>query len=142
MYDLVKNASIRLQHGCWAREYGIDAFAYHHYWFYDKNNPHPALSGPLEAMLVDGEPNLPFMLHWANHPWTNSWSGDTEKKEETLQAQYFPGPEEMENVTTHYKFLRRFFKHKNYVLVKGCPVFMVVFNNYKKTFLAIIFLFT
>ena len=54
--------------------------------------------------------------------WTNTWSGDGQ--ETTLIDQLFPEAGSSE-IDEHYKFLRRFFKHKNYVLVDGAPVFMI-----------------
>lgn len=63
-YDLM-DVNIRRRHTCLAKEYGVDAFAYHHYWFYDdERQGNATLAAPLEAMLLDGQPDLPFMLHW------------------------------------------------------------------------------
>lgn len=31
---------------------------------------------PHQAMLADGEPDVPFMLSWANEPWTVRWDGN------------------------------------------------------------------
>ena len=46
-YDLSDTASdVRRKQGELAREYGIDAFAYHHYWFYDEEYPGPNLETP------------------------------------------------------------------------------------------------
>ena len=119
-YDLTDRL-VRKAQGCLAKQSGVDAFAYHHYWFYDGKDT-AALSAPLEKLLEDGEPDLPFMLHWANHPWTNTWSGEGEEK--VLQDQLFP-PADSPSVYKHYAFLRRYFLHKYYVRVKGAPVFMI-----------------
>ena len=73
-YDLSDETSdVRRKQGELAREHGIDAFAYHHYWFYDKKYPGPNLHRPLELMLRDGEPDVPFCLHWAAMKWVNTW---------------------------------------------------------------------
>ncbi|KAG7343345.1 glycosyl transferase group 2 protein [Nitzschia inconspicua] len=49
----------RQQHGDLARQYGIDGLVFHHYWFYDRKHPGPTLAAPLEALLQDGQPNVP-----------------------------------------------------------------------------------
>lgn len=30
----------------------------------------------LEAILNDGQPDVPFMLNWANEAWTKRWDGN------------------------------------------------------------------
>ena len=42
--------------------YNIDGFIQHHYWFYDITHPGPNLHAPLEQMLLDGYPDVPFCL--------------------------------------------------------------------------------
>jgi hypothetical protein len=54
--------------------------------------------------------------------WTNTWSGDGE--ETILIDQIYPEGES-DLVKEHYEFLRRFFKHENYILVNGYPVLMI-----------------
>ena len=127
-YNLL-GVDIRRKHGCMALNYGIDAFAYHHYWFYEEGKGNATLSAPLDRMLQDGHPNIPFMLHWANHDWTNMWSGDAHGKNvQTLQKQNFPNPnqpEDLRRIQLHYEYLSKFFNHQNYVLVNNKPVFMI-----------------
>lgn len=135
-YDLSDDTSgVRRKQGELAREYGIDAFAYHHYWFYDEDHPGPNLHRPLELMLLDGEPDVPFCLHWAAMKWVNTWQssgGETSERQQpkdgVLQLQYFPDPNEVEGrsrIADHYKWLRRFFHHKNYIKINGQPLFML-----------------
>ena len=62
-YDLTDKKPREIQ-GTLAKKYGIDGFIYHHYWFYDESNPGPTLARPLERMLQDGQPDIPFMLNW------------------------------------------------------------------------------
>lgn len=135
-YDLSDAASdVRRKQGELAREYGIDAFAYHHYWFYDEEYPGPNLETPLELMLKDGEPDVPFCLHWAAMKWVNTWQssggndGDMKQpKDGVLQLQNFPDPNEAEGrskIEEHYNWLRRFFHHKNYIKIDGQPLFML-----------------
>ena len=54
-----------------ARRYRIDAFCYYHYWF----NGRRLLEQPFENMLKSGAPDFPFLLSWANEPWSRAWNG-------------------------------------------------------------------
>ncbi len=69
-YDLrlpeARNAQAAL-----ARDYGIDGFSYYFYWF----NGRRILERPLDDMLASGTPDFPFMICWANEPWTRNWDG-------------------------------------------------------------------
>ena len=128
-YDLT-NATVRQEQGQLAREYGIDGFVFHHYWFYDPDHPGPNLHVPLINMLQDGHPNLPFCLHWCESPWWNTWftkqdnSTQGEPPKKILQKQFFPKANDPA-IKTHYEWLRQFFHHPNYIKVQGQPVFML-----------------
>lgn len=126
-YDYTKLAP-RRQQAELVRTYGLDGLIFHHYWFYD--HPGPNLHAPLEAMLQDGEPNVPFALHWCASKWTTTWNSavrDTFKMKEpgVLQKQYFPNETNDPLIVKHYQWLRRFFHHKNYIKVNGKPLFML-----------------
>lgn len=128
-YDLLQK-STRREQANFARFYGVDGFIYHHYWFYDIGLS-ATLSAPLEALLSDGEPNLDFALHWCNQNWTATWQGQVLTRRAAnarmgnlLQAQNYPQPDDPQ-ILDHYNFLRRFFHHRNYIKVKGVPLFMV-----------------
>jgi lipopolysaccharide biosynthesis protein len=54
-----------------ACRYGLAAFCYYYYWF----NGRRILERPLNEMLVSGEPDFPFLICWANEPWTRNWDG-------------------------------------------------------------------
>ncbi len=79
-YDLM-NYETRRQHAVLAKQYGINGFIYHHYFFYrpsDENNYDDSLlvlSKPMLQMLKDGEPDLPFAFNWAADSWTSTWHG-------------------------------------------------------------------
>jgi hypothetical protein len=62
-YDL-RDKEPRQKQGELAKQYGIDGFIYHHYWFYDPTHPGPNLEKPLVNMLQDGDPDIPFLLNW------------------------------------------------------------------------------
>jgi lipopolysaccharide biosynthesis protein len=69
-YDLrlqeVRDAQAEL-----ARRYGLAAFCYYYYWF----NGRRVLQRPLDEVLASGQPDFPFLICWANEPWTRNWDG-------------------------------------------------------------------
>jgi lipopolysaccharide biosynthesis protein len=71
-----------------AREYGIDAFCYYYYWFDGRK----LLDRPLTEVLSTKKPDFPFLICWANEPWTRNWDGFTE--EVLVDQQYQTGWEE------------------------------------------------
>ena len=115
-YDL-RNINVRKQHGRLARHYGVHGFAYYHYWF----EGGPIMDAPLEALLSDGEPDLPFMLAWANEDWTKRWDGGATGTEGMLMKQTY----KEEDWRPHFDWLLRFFKHPNYILRDGRPVVLI-----------------
>ena len=90
------------------------------------------MNSVLEKILIDGEPNIPFMLSWANEPWRRRMNGGND---EILQAQKYGDEEEWEN---HLKYLVKFFSNKNYIKVDNKPVFCIyrisTIENYKDRF--------
>ena len=73
----------------------------------------------LDTMLIDGEPDIPFMLNWVNESWTKKWDGLD--KDITLKQDY--GNEE--EWSLHFDYLLPFFKHKNYIKKDKKPVFII-----------------
>ncbi|WP_428538466.1 glycoside hydrolase family 99-like domain-containing protein [Rhodopila sp.] len=67
-----------------ARTSGITAFSYYYYWF----NGRRLLNLPLDQVVSSGAPDFPFMLCWANEPWTRNWDGLSE--EILLSQDYLP----------------------------------------------------
>jgi len=129
-YDLADQEPRKTQ-GILAKKYGIDGFIYHHYWFYDESHPGPTLARPLENMLEDGHPDLPFLLNWCAVRWVNVWMGKaihqtiptSKNRAITLQEQYFNATQDM--IHDHYRWLKPFFDHPNYIRVDGQPVFLL-----------------
>ena len=139
-YDLL-DPEIRYRQGELAKEYGIDGFIYHHYWFYHMLLG-PSLNSVLDKMLDDGYPDLPFALNWAQESWTNSWNGkhnyhhDGGKDPILLVEQLYPDANTF-FVEEHYEYLKKFFHHKNYILVNGCPLLFVYGNSQRPEVLSI-----
>ncbi|MFT5610866.1 MAG: lipopolysaccharide biosynthesis protein, partial [Polaribacter sp.] len=113
-YNLLQK-SVRKRHAHMAREYGIHGFCYYHYWFNGKQ----LLEKPLQAMLDDGEPNLPFCLCWANEPWTRTWQGQGDS---VLQAQEYGDRQDWVN---HFEALLPFLRHENAITVDGRPLLLI-----------------
>lgn len=61
-YNLL-DYSTRARYARHARDSGLHGFVYHHYWF-----GRPVMEKVLTAMLKDGQPDMPFILNWANEP--------------------------------------------------------------------------
>eukprot|EP00977_Amphora_coffeiformis_P007792 scaffold1697_cov180-Amphora_coffeaeformis.AAC.28 len=104
-----------------AKHYGVTGFVFYHYWFSGSHAPddHIVMPGVLDKMLEDGEPNVPFMLSWANEPWSRRWSGEDE---DVLLSQEYGDEEEW---TQHFEYLLKFFQHPNYEKVNGRPAFAI-----------------
>ena len=98
-----------------AREFGIEAFCYYHYWFAGRR----VLERPFAEVLETGKPNFPFCLCWANQSWTGVWHGAPGK---TLIEQTYPGAVDHQ---AHFAALLPAFRDHRYVRVDDKPVFVV-----------------
>ncbi|MBN9133059.1 MAG: glycoside hydrolase family 99-like domain-containing protein [Nitrosospira multiformis] len=99
-----------------AKEYGIDAFCYHYYWFSGKR----LLNFPIDDMLADRESDMPFCLCWANENWTRRW--DAGNKEILIAQEYLPDDD-----INFIKSLQPFFEDKRYLRVDDKP-FLIVYR--------------
>lgn len=103
-----------------AREAGIEAFCYYHYWF---GNGKEELELPLTETLRTGRPDFPFCLCWANESWhAKFWDKDGSIQKQLLIEQTYPGDEDIKN---HFYSLLPAFKDKRYLKVNGKLFFMV-----------------
>jgi lipopolysaccharide biosynthesis protein len=97
-----------------AREYGLSAFCYYYYWF----DGQKLLDRPLNEVLATGKPDFPFLLLWANEPWSRGWDG---KARDILMPQnYRPGW-----ATALAKDVAPFLRDPRYFLFQGAPVFLI-----------------
>jgi lipopolysaccharide biosynthesis protein len=69
-YDL-RLPEIREAQAELGRRYGVTAFCYYYYWF----NGRRILERPLDEVLTTAKPDFPFLICWANEPWTRNWDG-------------------------------------------------------------------
>jgi lipopolysaccharide biosynthesis protein len=97
-----------------ARRCGLSAFCYCYYWF----NGRPILTRPIDELLASGKPNFPFLLCWANEPWTCNWGGLNQKKFES-QTYQPDWPEAFASDITPKLKDRRYFR------LQGKPVLLI-----------------
>jgi hypothetical protein len=102
-----------------AREYGIEGFAYWHYWFGGKR----ILERPFNEVLTSEEPDFPFCLAWANHTWTGVWVGLSDK---ILIEQTYPGQDDYIN---HFYTILEAFNDPRYIKVENKPLFYIYNPN-------------
>ncbi len=102
-----------------AKEYGIDAFCFYHYWF----NGKLLLEKPLNNYLINKKLDFPFFFSWANEPWARTWDG---RDTELLMPQRYGGDPDIIN---HFKYVLPFFQDKRYVKIGNKPIFVLYRAN-------------
>lgn len=113
-YDL-RVPETRIAQAEMAKEYGVEAFCYYHYWFSGKR----LLERPFNEVLQSGEPNFPFCLCWANKTWSGVWHGCPDR---ILIEQTYPGTSDYKN---HFYELLKAFSDDRYAKVDGKPLFVI-----------------
>lgn len=113
-YDL-RCAESRAAQATMARQFGIEAFCYYHYWFAGRR----VLERPFGEVLRSGEPDFPFCVCWANETWTGIWHGAPKR---ILIEQTYPGVEDHKR---HFDTLLPAFADRRYVRVGGRPLLVI-----------------
>ncbi len=113
-YDL-RVPETRVAQAEMAKEAGIEAFCYYHYWFAGKR----ILERPFNEVLRSGQPDFPFCLCWANQTWTGIWHGCPDR---VLVEQTYPGYKDHH---AHFDALLTAFSDRRYVTVDGKPLFLI-----------------
>lgn len=113
-YDL-RGPETRIAQAEMAREHGIEAFCYYHYWFAGKR----LLERPFNEVLLSGKPDFPFCLCWSNQTWTGIWHGAPNR---ILIEQTYHGEEDYKK---HFIALLKAFCDKRYVTIDGRPIFVI-----------------
>jgi hypothetical protein len=119
-YDL-RIPEVREQQAQMAKEAGISAFCYWHYWF---GRGRQLLEMPLQEVVKSGKPDFPFCLGWANHSWERKlWNVDTNILDKTmLIEQEYPG---IEDIDEHFYKMLPTFKDDRYYKIHGKLLFVI-----------------
>ncbi len=131
-YDL-RIPEIREQQVQLAKEAGIEAFCYWHYWFGAGKR---LLEMPFNEVLNSGNPDFPFCLAWANHSWyKKAWDPNAPGKDKLLIEQKYLGTQDY---VEHFNEMLPAFKDKRYLKVNG-KLFFIIYDAMKfddiKTFI-------
>lgn len=119
-YDL-RVPEVREQQAELAREAGVDAFCYYHYYF---GNGKRILERPFTEVVKSGKPDFPFCLCWANHTWSNkTWEKASSSVKDQIFAEQTYGGEK--DYTEHFYCLIDAFKDNRYLKIEGKIVFVV-----------------
>lgn len=103
-----------------AKEAGVEAFCYYHYWF---GNGVEELDLPFKETVRTGRPDFPFCLCWANESWyAKFWNMDGSISKKALAEQVYPGDDD---IIAHFNSLLPAFKDPRYVRVDGKLFFMI-----------------
>lgn len=116
-YDL-RVPETREQQADLAKEYGIDAFCYWHYWFGEGKR---LLNRPFDEVVESGSPDFPFCLGWANHSWYKKAWGGKGKDELLMEQKYL----DKDDDTKHFLSLLTAFKDKRYLRHNDKLVFFI-----------------
>lgn len=134
-YDL-RIPEVREHQASLAKEAGISAFCYYHYWFGDGRM---ILEKPLEMVIKEKKPDFPFCIAWANHSWyKKAWNPDTKNiDQKLLLEQRYP---QGQDTIDHFNYLLPAFKDERYYKIDGRNVFVIYnsiafpdFDQFKKT---------
>lgn len=120
-YDL-RLPLIREQQAEMAREAGVTAFCYWHYWF---GNGRRLMADVFQEVLDSGKPDFPFCLAWANHTWRAIGCTAGNYDPRVLMEQTYPG---LEDARLHFDFLLKAFKDNRYVKIDGKP-FLFIYDS-------------
>ena len=117
-YDL-HDANVRERQAELAREAGVSAFCYWHYWYSGKQ----LLEMPLQEVVRLGRPDFPFCLGWANHSWEKKdWNPKVNALSKTLLVEQTYGDEA--EITRHFETMLPMFRDPRYFRIRGRLAFL------------------
>lgn len=97
-----------------AKEYGISAFCYYHYWFCGQR----ILERPVDEIVKSGAPDFPFCLCWANENWSRTWY---DNDREILLEQTYSAEDDLE----HIRSLIPILSDSRYLRMDGKPALFI-----------------
>lgn len=113
-YDL-RVPEVREAQAEMARNAGVEAFCYYHYWFAGRR----LLERPFNEVVACGKPDFPFCLCWANESWSGIWHGLPNR---IFVEQNYLGPDDNRR---HFLALRDAFLDKRYLRIGARPIFLI-----------------
>jgi len=117
-YDLTNDETFKEQISL-AKKYGIYGFCFHYYWFSGRR----LLEKPIFNYLKNKDLDFPFMLCWANEPWTKRWNGS---EKDVL----IPQKLEKDDPVKFIKDIMPFLKDERYIKIDNCPMLIVYRPQY------------
>ncbi|MCC8409597.1 glycoside hydrolase family 99-like domain-containing protein [Mucilaginibacter sp. UR6-1] len=114
-YDL-RLPEIREAQAKLAKEHGVEAFCYWHYWF---GRGRRILDRVFDEVVKSGTPDFPFCLGWGNETWSGIWHGSPGT---VLIKQEYPDVKDFED---HFNTVLPAFLDKRYLTVDGKPLFLI-----------------
>lgn len=94
-----------------AKQYGIQGFCFHYYWFSGKR----LLERPIFNYLNNKKLDLPFCFCWANENWSKLWDGGN--KEVLMEQKLLDGDGEK-----FFEDILPFFSDERYIKINNKPV--------------------
>ncbi len=118
-YDL-RIPEVRQQQAQLAREAGVDAFCYWHYWL---GGGKQLMETPLQEVVKTTTPDFPFCLGWANHTWyKKAWNSSVSRfSQEKLIEQTYP----VEDIDKHFYTMLPMFQDNRYYQLHNKLVFLI-----------------
>lgn len=116
---------IRQKQSNLATSYGVDGFIFYHYWLENRN----VMGKVVENLMLDGEPNIPFCLCFANESWKHCYGITTTNKKKSFHPDGSTYRQLYDNPLEHAQYLQRIFKHENYIKIDYKPVLFLYQSN-------------
>lgn len=104
-----------------ARKYGIDGFCYYYYRMSKGVN---IMNQVIKEILISNQPDIPFMLCWANHSWyAKNWNNKDKSTAPKLLVEQKYG--NTEDIIDYFYEILPYFQDERYIKQNNCPVFAI-----------------